>query len=107
MPETALNPLVVFPEWFDERAEYETPLKGWLDHVRVQLPDGTRYAVFFYDPVRLEQDLAENVKLGVAYVAEPGLIILPEVTPAAIRSAVEALWRQGYFNTLKPLDPES
>jgi hypothetical protein len=106
MPQTAATPLVIFPEWFDERAEYEVAMKGWLDQVRVQVPDGSRYAVFFLDPTRLQQDLAEHEKLGQPYLAEPGLIILAEITPTAIRTAVEGLWRQGYFAHLQPLGDE-
>jgi hypothetical protein len=105
MPETVEKPLVVFPNWFDERAEVEACAKGWLDYVRVDLPDGSRYQVFFYDPVRLQQDLAEQQKLGQPYLAEPGLIVVPEVTPEAIRKAVDGLWRQGYFCHLKPVEP--
>jgi hypothetical protein len=92
-------------ETLNERAEFETAAKGWLDGVQVQLPDGSRRAVFFYDPVGLQQDLAEYERLGRPYLVEPGLIVLPEVTPAAIRKAVEELCRQEYFCDLKPLPP--
>ena len=103
MPKTADAPQVIFPKGFDERAEFETPLKGWLDQVQVQLPDGSRYGVSFIDPVRLQQDLAEYEKLGKPYFAEPGLIVLPQVTPAAIQRAVEELWHRGYFSHLVPV----
>ncbi len=45
-----------------------------------------------------QQDLDENVKLGKPYFAEPGLIVLPEVTVEAIQAAVHSLWEQGYFH---------
>jgi hypothetical protein len=104
MPEVVDTPRVIFPEWFDERAEFETPRKGWLDHVQVQLPDGSCFRVFFIDPVRLGQDLAEYEKAGTPYFAEPGLIILGEVTREAIHQAVAGLWRQGYFCHLRPVE---
>jgi hypothetical protein len=104
MAEVVDTPRVIFPEWFDDRAEFETPEKGWLDHVQVQLPDGSRYRVFFIDPVRLGQDLAEYQKLGTPFFAEPGLIVLCDVTRKAIHHAVEGLWRRGYFSQLKPVD---
>ena len=34
----------------------------------------------FYDPVRLQQDLEEEVKAGRPLIAEPGMIVIPEIT---------------------------
>ena len=53
---TLSGPRVIFPEGFDERAAFETPLKGWLK-AQVELQDGCRYAVYFSDSIRLQQDL--------------------------------------------------
>ena len=69
----------------------------------VELADGTRYPVFFYDPVRLRQDLDADASQGRPYAAEPGMIVLPAVTRAAIRQAVEQLVEDGFFRHLKPL----
>ena len=44
------GPRVIFPEGFDERAAFETPLKGWMK-AQVELEDGCRYAVYFSDPI--------------------------------------------------------
>lgn len=96
-------PLVIFPEAYDERAEYETLAKGWLSQVIVQSEDGSRYSVSFIDPVRLQQDMEEYARLGTPYFTEPGLIVLSEVTAESIRKAIRELWGQGYFNHLKPL----
>jgi hypothetical protein len=97
---TLNGPRVIFPEGCDERAAFETPLKGWLS-AQVELEDGCRYAVYFSDPIRLQQDLDEAVKSGRPCFAEPGLIILPEVTVEAIQDAVQFLWKQGFFAYLK------
>ena len=43
----------------------------------------------------------EAVKSEKPCFAEPGLIILPEVTVKAIEDAVQFLWKQGFFATLK------
>jgi hypothetical protein len=94
------GPRVLFPEGFDERAALETPRKGWLK-AQVEWEDGCRYAVYFSDPIRLQQDVDEAVKQERPCVAEPGLIILPEVTVQAILDAVEFLWKQGFFASLK------
>ncbi len=94
---------VIFPEDYDERAEYETPRKGYLNGVVVQLEDGSRYQLSFIDPVRLQQDLEAEAKAGDAYFAEPNLIVLPEVTTATITKAVKGLVEEKFFEHLKPL----
>src|SRR5271166_6440283 len=92
-----------FPDWFDDRAAWEAEDKGWLPGVTVELADGSRYPVFFYDPVRLSQDLEVDVSQGRPYAAEPGLIVLPQVTRAAIGEAVRQLVGTGFFDHLRPL----
>jgi len=94
------SPRVIFPAGFDERAAIETPLKGWLS-AQVELADGCRYAVYFSDPMRLQQDMDEAVQHGKPCFAEPGLIIVPEVTVQTIQDAVQFLWKQGFFASLK------
>jgi hypothetical protein len=95
-----------FPDWLDERAEWEVESKGWLQGVTVELADGARYSVFFYDPVRLSQDLQSDASQGRPYAAEPGMIVVPEVTREAIGEAVGQLVKAGFFYHLQPLSPE-
>jgi hypothetical protein len=94
---------IVYPEWYDTRWEQETPLKGYLSDVEVRLEDGSRYKLYFTDPVRLQQTLDDDAALGRPYYAEPGLIVVPEVTTQAIQQAVHGLVRDGYFKSLKPI----
>ena len=100
-----MNPFtIVFPERYDDRVEFETPSKGHLRDVEVRLDDGSRYKLFFIDPVRLGQDLEEETRQERPYYAEPGMIVLPEVTAESVRQAVAGLWHDGYFNHLRPLN---
>jgi len=102
---TQIEPFtILFPDWYDDRAEYETPLKGLLGGVHVQWENGTAYERFFIDPIRLQQTLEDDIKAGRAYYTEPGLVVLPEVTTETIRQAVAGLWQDGFFRHLKPLD---
>lgn len=94
---------LIFPPEFDERALYEMPLKGWLD-VLVQLDDGSRYQVEFIDPVRLGQELNDYVQRNLPCYAEPGLIVVPEVTLERVRETVQHLHGQGFFKHFKPVD---
>jgi hypothetical protein len=104
MPTHASNSVVVtFPEWYDARAEYETPLKGYLGDVRIQLADGSRYRLYFIDPVRLRQTLEDDAACGRPYFTEPGLVVVPEVTTQAIRQVVPSLVEEGFFRHLTPI----
>ena len=103
MAATITEPIIRLPEIFEARGEFEISGKGYLGQVVVQFEDGKRYELFFYDPVRMAQDLEEESKLGRPYLAEPNLILVPEVTAANIRRAVTGLGQAGYFHHLKAL----
>jgi hypothetical protein len=102
MPTEVAPFTVVFPEWYDARLEHETPSKGYLADVVVCLENGSRYRLYFIDPVRLAQNLGDDVQAGRSYYAEPGLVVLPEVNTQAIRDAVAGLFKDGFFRRLKP-----
>jgi hypothetical protein len=94
---TVNRPKLAFKEKFDERLAFEVSQKGWCGIAVVELPEGGRVDVFFYSPTRLAQDLETDMKAGHHYIAEPGLIVVPEVTLPYMEAAVEQLYRQGYF----------
>jgi hypothetical protein len=94
---------IEFPDWYDDRAVFEVTPKGWLDGIVVQLADGSRYQLCFYDPVRLQQTLNDDVELGKPFFAEPNLVIVPEITTKAVEAAVAGLVRDGFFDHLKPV----
>ena len=97
------NAVLIMPEDYDERAAFETPSKGWFGGACVRLPDGACLPLFFIDPVRLGQELADDTARGQPFFAERNLIVLNEVTESTMRAAVEELARQGFFQHLKPL----
>src|SRR5258705_9349506 len=67
--------------------------------------EGGRVDVFFYSPTRLAQDLEADTKAGHPYVAEPGLVVVPEVTLPYMEAAVEQLYRhRATLNTSFTLD---
>jgi hypothetical protein len=95
---TRLQPYTLsFPQGYDEQAEFEAPFRGYLPDVIVELEDGTRHRLSFIDLSRLEQSLADHARTGRPYYAEPGLVVLPEVSTEAIQLAVQGLWDEGYF----------
>ena len=90
---------IVFPDWYDERGEWEANEKGWLQGVEVHFANGDVHPLFFYDPVRLAQDLETDVKHGRPFVAHPGMIVIPEITREAIVEVVSKLVEDAYFPT--------
>ncbi len=99
-------PKLTFKYGWDDKDDEETSMKGYRSDGIVQCSEGEMYPVYFIDPIRLQQDLEAEEELGSAFLAEPGLIILPEVTREAMENVVRQLWEQGYFDSLKPLKPE-
>lgn len=92
---------VVFPEWYDERGEWEAKNKGWLQGVEIRFANGFVQSLLFYDPVRLAQDLEADAKLGQPYIAHPGLIVIPEITREAILCALTKLVEADFFPASK------
>ncbi|WNG52083.1 hypothetical protein F0U60_54240 [Archangium minus] len=55
-------------------------------------------SVMSIDMTRLSQELADNCREGRPFFAEPGLIILEEVTRSRMEAAVRTLAAEGFFD---------
>lgn len=77
----------------DDYSDFETEDKGYRNDVFVEVSAGSFVEVFFYDTIRLQQDMGDT-----EYLSKPGLIILKIVNKDAIYKAVSALFKKGYFN---------
>jgi hypothetical protein len=99
-------PKLRFAREFSERDALETRDRGYLSHVFVELDQGRLYALFFYDSVRLQQDLEELAKQGRPFIADPGLIVVQEITLEAIREVVHQLSIEGFFDSLTPFNED-
>jgi hypothetical protein len=93
-------PRLMFTEEWDEYAADLAEMKGWCGIGVVELPDGRRIPVDFYHPARLASDLESRLKEGKVYVAEPHMIVIPEVTREYMEKAVQQLYESGYFKRL-------
>ena len=58
------RPKLIFPREFDEHEPFEAGSGGYLRHLQVELPDGKPYPAFLIDPVRLRQELDDEVRAG-------------------------------------------
>lgn len=94
-----------YPNGYNDRVEAEMTDKGYLPGVVVELADGPRYELTFYDPVRLGQNAERMTAGGSPMIVAINTVVVAEVTPAAIESAVEFLVLQGYIRHLKPVAP--
>jgi len=90
---------LIFEHGFSERDEIEAPMRGYRSHVYVELTDGSRHAVTFFDTERLRQELDQEAAAGRPFIGEPGLIVLMEVTGAAMEAAARTLANEGFFST--------
>jgi len=97
-------PKLILREEFDKCTAFEVLSKGWYSGATVKLENGFQYSVFFYDPVRLKQDLESE---GKNYLSEPGLVVLSEVTPENMRRAILGLYEEGWFNALVPISKDT
>ena len=89
---------IEYPIKWDEKDIWERPAKGWLDNVKVTTVSGLEHTLIFYDPVRLSQDLEEEVKMGKAGIIEKGLFVIKEVTKENIEKAILQAEQEGYFD---------
>lgn len=80
--------------------------KGWFCHNYVELENGLRFKVCFFDQLRLGQELEANLLAGKPYFIENALIVLPELTIENMQKAIIEAARTGFFDRLRPLDQE-
>lgn len=64
---------------------------------RVELITGKKVKVFFYDPVRLAQELESAMSQDFPFIAEKNMIVVSEVTPEIIRKSINRLALEGFF----------
>jgi hypothetical protein len=98
-------PILMFPQDFDEQSIVEMEWKGWAC-AAVKLSSGKVLEVYFYDPVRLSQDLETERQSGKACIAESGMIVVPDVTLKNMNESILQLHRNRFFERLVPLGQE-
>ncbi len=98
-------PILHFREPFDDYVAWEVKLKGWYNGVTVEMENGSKYDVFFYDPTRLAQDLESETERS--YVAEVAMIVIPEITEANMRAAIQRLYEERWFDGFQPISEAS
>ena len=99
---------LLFPYGFTERDQQEAKDRGYLSHVFVKINGAQFYNLTFYDYVRLGQDLEEETKnSGDSFIADTGIVILPEIRLDNIKNAVMTLEKKGFFKHFISIDTSS
>jgi hypothetical protein len=94
-------PRLVFAHDADDR---DIAPHGYRGDVVVELADGEAFPVYFYEPDAIREELEGRIRSGFGqFVAEPGLVVIPEITMANMRSSVLELIEVGYFAHLRPV----
>lgn len=88
-----------YPKELDSLAFFEIESKGWLSGVIIELANGSRHNVTFYDPIRLSQDLESELASGKSSLIEQGLIIIPVVTKTNIEKAIIQAIEENFFHS--------
>jgi hypothetical protein len=98
-----LKPKLRFAREFTEQDAFEAQSRGYLSHVLADFGGGRLFPLFFYDVERLKQDLEENARHGHAFIADPGMIIVVEITLEAMEQAIDQASREGFFDHLSEI----
>ncbi len=86
-----------FEHGFNEQDAYEAQMRGYRSHVWVVFEDDSSHPVTFFDMNRLAQELTAEASEGRAFIAEPGLIVVLEVTMENMEGAARRLAQEGFF----------
>lgn len=99
-------PKLRFAREFTDLDELEARNRGYLSHVLADFGDGRLFPLFFYDPVRLQQDLEETGVHGSVFLADPGMVVVQEITLEVIHQVIKQLYDKGFFDHLVPINEE-
>jgi len=95
-------PRLVVAHDVDER---DVAPHGYRGDVVVKFADGESFLVYFYEPDAIREELDGRSRSGFGrYVAEPGLVVIPEICVTGMKSSVLELIEVGYFTHLRPVE---
>lgn len=90
---------LIFPSDFDDYA-WEVELKGYFDDTLLEY-QGKIYKLTFYDPIRLAQEIADELIARDVFV-EDNLLVIKSVDRLNIQNAIEFLINSEKLCLLKP-----
>jgi hypothetical protein len=91
---------LIFPYDFDDYA-WEVESKGCFDGVQLEY-QGKIYKLNFYDPIRLAQEIADELIAQNVFI-EDNLLVIKSVDRLNIQNAIEFLINSEKLCLLKPI----
>lgn len=80
------KPLIIYPDLYDDLAEFEHEKKGWLKDVLVEI-NGKTISFVFYDQMRFLQDMQDEIT-RTGFWSVHNCFILEKVTKIHIDEAI-------------------
>jgi hypothetical protein len=97
-----MNTINIFCLDNSELKEYDSIDRGYRSDIYVST-NNEFYNLNIYDIVRLQQDFEAEVQSNGFFGIEPNLIIVKNVDIATIKHTINRLYKQKYFDKIKPL----
>jgi hypothetical protein len=94
--------LRIFCQDNSELSEFEASSRGYRSDIFVGVNSKNYYHLNVYDIVRLKQDFDSEINYYGFFGIEPNVILVNKVTLKEIKYTVEMLFRQNYFDKIKP-----
>jgi hypothetical protein len=95
-------PKLIFLDW-QEGDEIVINQKGWFCHNVVELANGNRYQICFFDETKLAHQLSCWKEQGKPFFIENALIVLSEITIENMTAAIMEAEKRKFFEKLKPI----
>ena len=92
---------LIFVDGLPERLLDEAPDRGCYS-ATIELANGDRFKVEYFDPVRLSQEVEAFLRQGSSF-AYAGVVVIPEVTLTNMEDSLERLVKIGFFAELAKL----
>ena len=98
-------PKLIFLDW-QEGDEIVINQKGWFCNNVVELANGNRYQVCFFDKGNLIGVLNHSEEEGKPFFIENALIVLSEITIESMNAAIIEAEKLKFFENLKPINSQ-
>lgn len=89
-----------------ELAEYEAINKGYRNDIYIKISNMI-YNIRAYDLERLLQDFETELEEYGYFSVDPNLVLVKEVSKDNIYLTIKGLFKQKYFDDLKPIEEPS
>lgn len=98
-----MEELKIYFQYDTELSEFEAVQKGYRVDVFVKV-NNQYFNLRVFDIIRLQQEYESEIESGGYYAVEPNLVLVKEVNKKEIIFTIKNLYKQKYFEELKPID---